>query len=227
MRHTRNTLMISEVAKRLTPLLEQLVFVGGATVDLLLTDQAAQTARPTEDVDTIIDVATKHAYDKLSEQLIKLGWQNDTRSGIICRWLQDELVLDVMPTNETILTFTNPWYAASIQNSLEYQLDESLRIQANSAPYFLASKLIAWKQRGNNEYLTSKDLEDILLVLDGRPELINEIQNSEIPVKAFLAQEFSMLLEDETFLEFIFGFVPSDQPGRAEILKKRMNNITL
>lgn len=222
MRQTRNILMLGEVAKRLQPLLEQLVFVGGATVDLLLTDQAAQTARPTEDVDTIIDVATKHAYDQLSMELIDLGWRNDTSSGIICRWQQDDFVLDVMPTKEDILTFSNPWYASAIQNSLTYQLEPSLKIQANSTPYFLASKMVAWQQRGEKQYLTSKDLEDILLVVDGRPEVIDDVHSAAKPVRDFIAQQFRTLLEDATFNELILGFVPSNQPQRAVMVRERM-----
>jgi predicted nucleotidyltransferase len=226
MKNTRNTLMLNQVANRLEPLLEQLVFVGGATVDLLLTDNAAQTARPTEDVDTIINVTSKHAYDKISLILITLGWQNDTSSGVICRWVQDDLILDVMPTKEEILSFSNPWYPQAIENSQAHQLESNV-ILANSAPYFIASKLVAWKQRGQNDYMTSKDLEDIVLVFDGRVELIEEIQNSKANVQAFLAAELTALLENQRFLELIEGFVPYDQPERALVLIQRMKAVSL
>lgn len=163
MKTTRNILMLNQVAQRLEPLLEQLLFVGGVTIDLLLTDKAAQTARPTEDVDTVIDVAGKYAYDQLSQSLIDLGWQNDTSSGVICRWTQDDLTLDVMPTKEEVLSFTNPWYSDAISHRQRHELPSSV-IFANSAPYFVASKLVAWKQRGRNDHMASKDLEDIVLV---------------------------------------------------------------
>jgi predicted nucleotidyltransferase len=226
MKNTRNTLMLNQVANRLKPLLEQLVFVGGATVDLLLTDNAAQTARPTEDVDTIINVTSKHAYDQISQILMTLGWQNDTESGVICRWVQDGLILDVMPTKEEILSFSNPWYPQAIENSQRHEL-ESNEIFANSAPYFIASKLVAWKQRGQLDYMTSKDLEDIVLVFDGRIELVAEIKNSKANVQAFIAAELTVLLEDQQFLELIEGFVPYDQPERALVLVKRMKAVSL
>jgi predicted nucleotidyltransferase len=196
MKNTRNTLMLNQVANRLKPLLERLVFVGGATVDLLLTDGAAQTARPTEDVDTIINVTSKHAYDQISQVLMTLGWQNDTESGVICRWVQDGLILDMMPTKEEILSFSNPWYLQAIENSQRHELESNV-IFANSAPYFIASKLVAWKQRGQQDYMTSKDLEDIVLVFDGRIEFVEEIKNSKANVQAFIAAELTVLLEDQ------------------------------
>jgi predicted nucleotidyltransferase len=220
MRNTRNTRMLDQVATRLKPLLEQLVFVGGATVDLLLTDRAAQTARPTEDVDTIINVTSKHAYDQISVQLIGLGWQNDTTSGVICRWIQDGLVLDVMPTDERILSFSNRWYPEAIENSQTHKLEFNV-ISANSAPYFLASKLVAWKQRGQNDFFASKDLEDIVLVFDGRAELVAELQNAKENVRDFVVSELATLALQSQFLELLDGFVPYDQPERAlQLLQK-------
>lgn len=44
------------VASRLGPLREQVVFLGGATTALLVTDPAAPAPRPTKDVDVIIEV---------------------------------------------------------------------------------------------------------------------------------------------------------------------------
>jgi predicted nucleotidyltransferase len=226
MKNTRNILMLDAVAHRLKPLLGQLVFVGGATVDLLLTDQAAQAARPTEDVDTIIHVTSKHAYDQISLQLIDLGWQNDTDGGVICRWVQDGLVLDVMPTDEKILSFSNPWYAEAIENKQAHTLESNL-IFANGAVYFLASKLVAWKQRGQNDFLASKDLEDIVLLFDGRDELSTELQNAKGDVQAFVAAELAPLLVEQRFLELIDGFVPYDQPERALMLVQRMKKASI
>lgn len=53
-----NILMLTEVAQALGALCEQVVFVGGATVPLFLTDPAAPTPRSTQDVDVIAEIAT-------------------------------------------------------------------------------------------------------------------------------------------------------------------------
>jgi hypothetical protein len=71
----------------LTPVLEELVFVGGCTTGLFLTDPAAGGVRPTKDVDAIVDVASYGAYASLAERLRGLGLAEDTRPGApLCRW---------------------------------------------------------------------------------------------------------------------------------------------
>ena len=58
-----NLAMIRQVAERLGPeLLPQMVFVGGATIALLLTDPAAPEVRPTNDVDVIAETLTHGDY---------------------------------------------------------------------------------------------------------------------------------------------------------------------
>ncbi len=46
-----NVELLTKVAKRLGPLLREVVFVGGCTTALLITDEAAAEVRPTFDVD--------------------------------------------------------------------------------------------------------------------------------------------------------------------------------
>jgi hypothetical protein len=47
------------VARRLGALCEEAVFLGGAVVPLLITDQGAAGIRPTDDVDIAVEVTTK------------------------------------------------------------------------------------------------------------------------------------------------------------------------
>src|SRR3954452_6064608 len=89
----------------LDDLLDEVVFVGGATVELWITDPAAPAPRPTKDVDVIVEVASRARFHQFEERLRRHGFREDTESGVICRWHQGELVLDVMPTDASILGF--------------------------------------------------------------------------------------------------------------------------
>lgn len=51
------------------PLLDEVVFVGGATVARWITDPAAPPARPTLDVDVVIEVTTRLEYERFSEPM--------------------------------------------------------------------------------------------------------------------------------------------------------------
>ena len=54
--------LLELAADGLGPLLDEVVFVGGATVTLWITDPGAPPARPTKDVDVVVEVATRSAF---------------------------------------------------------------------------------------------------------------------------------------------------------------------
>jgi len=50
--------LLKEVARRLGPLLNEVVFVGGCTTGLFITDEAVAEVRPTFDVDVIAEITS-------------------------------------------------------------------------------------------------------------------------------------------------------------------------
>src|SRR5258708_19146736 len=86
--------------------------------------------------------------------------------------------LDVMPIEERILGFTNRWYRAAMDAAHETELQAGLRIRVVTAPYFLATKLEAFRRRGKGDYANSHDLEDLLTVIDDRESIVQEIADT-------------------------------------------------
>jgi hypothetical protein len=77
-----NVEMIRKVADHLGPLREKVVFVGGATAGLLITNPAAPAPRRTKDVDIIVEIASLVQYSTvLREQLLALGFTEDADEG--------------------------------------------------------------------------------------------------------------------------------------------------
>ena len=106
---------IEAVARLLRPLGETFVFLGGAVVPLLVDRPETLKIRPTKDVDVIVDVLSRRAYDGLQQRLRDQGFQHDrSENAPICRWVaptaEGPVTVDVMPIEETILGFSNPWY---------------------------------------------------------------------------------------------------------------------
>jgi len=56
-----NRALFEAVVRLLAPVLDELVFVGGCTTGLFITDPAAGGIRPTKDVDAIVDVTADRA----------------------------------------------------------------------------------------------------------------------------------------------------------------------
>jgi hypothetical protein len=54
--------LLELAAVALGDLLDEVVFVGGATVGLWITDPAAPAPRPTKDVDVIVEVTSRGSF---------------------------------------------------------------------------------------------------------------------------------------------------------------------
>jgi hypothetical protein len=177
-----------------------MLFVGGCATGLLLTDPAAPPIRTTQDVDALTEVATHGEYYRLSEKLRAQGFSEDqTPNAPICRWVCDGVILDVMPTNPDILGFGNEWYEKALRYPVKIALPSGTLIHVVTSPYFLATKLAAFEGQGNNDYVMSHDIEDLVAVLDGRPEIIDEVNRTDAELRTHLSTKFSQLLADENF----------------------------
>jgi hypothetical protein len=226
--HSIHTEMIKKVAERLGPLRPQVVFLGGSATGFHITDSAGPEVRATRDVDIIVEAASVVAYHRLEKRLIELGFsQQIQEEDPICRWYIDDVIVDFMPTDEKILGFSNKWYLPAIKNSATIELEPDFTIRLVTAPYFLATKLEAFFGRGKGDYLVSHDMEDIINLINGRVEIIEDIKNSEADLKEFVIKALQGFLDDELFLEALPGHLLPDQAsqGRRPLILERIRKI--
>lgn len=64
-----NCALFESVVRLLAPVLDELVFVGGCTTGVFITDPAAGGIRPTQDVDAIVDVTSYASACRVNEGL--------------------------------------------------------------------------------------------------------------------------------------------------------------
>ncbi len=223
-----NLEILEKTVHRLGSLADEMVFLGACATGLLLTDPAAPPIRGTLDVDVIVESTSLAEYHRLAEKLRKRGFVEDLSPGApICRWKNKDAILDVMPTHPNILGFGNIWFSSAFASAEPVMLPSGKRIQMLSAPYFLATKLEAFNHRGKGDFLLSTDMEDIVAVLDGRPEIIDEVRQSEGKLRTYLAGRFADLLKERNFVEALPGHLPSDRfsQERLPLLIERMREI--
>jgi hypothetical protein len=212
----KNRQLLIRGARMLGDLRDEFVFVGGCTTGLLITDPAAADIRPTLDVDVIVATASVTEYYAIAKRLRVLGFHEDTK--VICRWKhQNDLTLDVMPTDGSVLGFSNRWYAGAIAHAVASDLGAGLVIRVVTPPYFCATKIEAFHGRGNGDYAGSHDLEDFLAVVDGRPELVGEIEAAEEKLRSYLAEEVRDLLTRQEFLDALPGSLMPDAASQARL----------
>ena len=211
-----NIQILEAAAERLRTLTEKMVFVGGCAAGLLLTDPAASPVRATIDVDVLVEVATLVEYYWLNKQLRQLGFIEDTSENApICRWKTHDVILDVMPTDSDILGFGNRWFTLAYEASEWTTLPSGKRIRLLPATYFLATKIEAFESRGDSDYLMSRDMEDIITLLDGRSEIVSEVQQVDEELKSYLVERCSMFLEERDFLDALPGHLLPDAASQA------------
>lgn len=226
-RNDPNIEMLQLAANGFGDLLNEVVFLGGCAAGLLITDVAAPPIRETKDVDVIVEIASTHDYHLLSEKLRNRGFREDLNADApMCRWLFNSVTVDVMPTDESILGFSNRWYVEAMSSAEIVRLPDGIEIRMVSAPLFLATKLEAFYGRGNGDYMSSHDLEDIITVLDGRESVVEEVEKAG-GVRLFLSEAFGKLLSLDDFHDALPGHLPPDMASqkRAKTVLMRMEAI--
>lgn len=214
-----NAAMLDRVAEHLGDALRQeMVFVGGAVAGLLITDPAMPAIRPTEDVDLIFEALALADYHRFEDTLRARGFVPDQRpEAPICRWRVGGLAVDVMPTLEGVLGFSNRWYPLALASAQELDLPSGRTIRLITAPVFLATKLEAFDGRGQGDFLFSHDLGDLLAVVDGRDTLVEECRTCAPELKTYLGERFSGLLARSAFIEALAGHLPGDAASQERL----------
>lgn len=215
---SRNIEMVQTVARGLESILDELVFVGGAITSLYIEDEAVRTVRPTEDVDCVIQIASRSEYTALEEKLRGMGFKHCTEKGSpVCRWIYNGVKVDIMPNDPKILGFANRWYDEGLKNTIQITLPDGQKISILTLPLFIATKIEAFHGRSGPDYRTSHDIEDIVTVLDGQLDF-KKFDEAPPEVKEYLKNQFREFLADSVFIESISGHMEfgSENKGRVQ-----------
>ncbi len=217
---------IAEVVRALGNLSDRCLLTGGSSIPFYCTERADEAPRVTRDVDVVLHVHTRGDMNDIEELLRQRGFRNDSSDGApLCRWvLHGRTLVDIMPLDASVLGFSNPWYAAGWDLAIPVAITESCTWRILSAPYLLAAKTEAYRNRGAQHPQSSHDLEDILRIINGRPSLAAEVASSPQDCRGFLGRFFQELLglPDLTFI--ISGHLNGDRSSQARIpmIRQRM-----
>ncbi|MGK2938945.1 MAG: nucleotidyl transferase AbiEii/AbiGii toxin family protein [Solirubrobacteraceae bacterium] len=211
-----NIELLELAAAELGELVDDVLFVGGATIGLWVTDPAAPPERPTKDVDVVVEVATRAEFHRFEARLRDRGLSPDVGSEVICRWrARSGLILDVMPTDPRVLGFASVWQARAFPHAAERRLPSGATLRAITPPYLVATKTEAFAGRGRGDFLASHDFEDVVRLVDGRSELVDEIDAADAALRGYLAAEVGGWLDAPRLLDGIFGALQGDDVSQT------------
>jgi hypothetical protein len=201
--------MLQTVANGLGELRDEMVFVGGAVAELYADNPAASEIRPTIDVDCVIEISSRLQFARMEENLRAKGFTNDTSKGApICRWIYKDIKVDVMPTDSSVLGFSNRWYEEGIEIKISKTLPDGTDVFVFPPEYYLAAKFEAHNSRGGNDLRQSHDFEDIIYILNNCSDILENISSSNPSVKKYLKEECQNLLDNPNITEGIETALP-------------------
>ena len=214
---------LERVAEILARVPERFVFTGGATIVLYVDEIVREELRSTKDVDCVVEIFSRPEYYQLATKLREVGLTECSKKGSpTCRWEYGEILIDIMPCEAEVLGFSNRWYVEGMKKSIVHALPSGRQIQIFSPVYLLASKIEAFLGRGQSFYY-SKDIEDIIVLLDGCEALPEELDCAEAEVKLFLQQWFQENLDD--LQDAIFNFLPNSSASREDLIIELITNL--
>jgi hypothetical protein len=202
-------------------------FVGGAIVNLLLDGPERSPARPTDDCDVIIEVVASQRYSDLEARLRDLGFDHDmSPDAPRCRWILDGMRVDIMPTDGEILGFNTAWCAEALAAATEREFAHT-KLKLISPIGFLATKYVAFCDRGNNDHYASPDLEDFVTVIDGRAHIVAEIDQAPSELRSYVISAVRNLLTSRDFNEALPGQIPLGEASQRRLpgLRQKLREI--
>ena len=224
-----NAEQVRRTAIALGGLVSEVVFVGGQMVPFFITDRGLHRMRPTDDVDVVVECRTRRAYHQFAQRLQAVGFHVDQLPGApVCRYrTTDGLVLDAMPLDGAILGFSNQWYPLVMDTAVSVDLTAGVVIRTAHPTALLATKWEAFLDRGGDDPFGSHDLEDLLMLIAGRPELTDELQSLPMDARAFIADSAQMLLAAPWFDDVPEGTFPDAQrlPNVLVRIRERISTL--
>ena len=223
MAESPNIAALEKILSALGPrLASEMVFTGGAVVELYGQVVSAPPPRVTRAVDCIVAVSNRSEFQKLEAKLHRCGFVNAGlvgESGPLCRYTLDDILLDVMPTTAEVLGFTNRRFALAVREPERHVLPSGSVMLLATFPRFLAIKLETLSARGGVDVRSSHDLEDIVRLVTGRREPQRELRDEIPEVRNFIKRSLREWSKNATFIEGIEAGAPMGREQAEQMLQ--------
>lgn len=200
---------IAQVVAKLRALQKRFMLVGACVRPFLLDEVFRNQLRPTMDVDVAIEAVSYSEFSRLEEKLRLEGFQDSISENVrIGSWIIDGVKVDIM----TPYQFRGDWLLEGLENAVEREIAPGLAVPIVTPAYFFMMKMRAFRDRGKGDFHGSKDLEDIIGLVEGCPGLVAEIETLPKPIRLYVAASMQNLLDNPTFLDVLPGHLSSGSP---------------
>jgi len=194
-------------------------------VSLYINDPADNDIRPTKEIDLTFRIMTLTELETLRLKLIAKGFTQSVEDDVICRFRYEDLKVDVMPTREVGWAPSNRWFEDGFDKAIDYDLGE-LSIRILPLPYFLATKIEAFYNRGMDDLYLSHDFEDIVYLLNYTSTFPDQILSGDPEVMKYLFDHFKEMTYNPEIMNAMPGHLYFEETEeRIKITLERINQL--
>lgn len=212
--------MLERAARELVSFLDEVAFLGGATVALWITDPAAPEPRPTKDVDVVVEVASRLAWHDFEERLRVQGLRN-VPMGSRCRRRRVACGRDAKRRVDPRIR--EPLAATGTRSRTDHQAPFRAADPRDHPSVSDRDQAGSVDRPRARRPPRSHDLEDIINLIDGREEIVAEVAAAPDDLRSYLSQEIAALLDQPRFRDALDGTIVGGGEGRVDdVLLPRM-----
>ncbi len=188
---------LEQVALGLDNLLNRVIFIGGTVLELYATDASAPEIRPTREIDCLLNIQTASEFLEWGRALETKGFRRikvADEERHIQHWRYDDIRLTFSYPDVGAPSTFNRWYNDGIFHAVSHILPSGRIIRIFTPPYVIATKIEAFLHRGKYDFRLSEDFEDIVYLLDNRPEIKDEVFMAYYEVRNYIRSHFEYFL---------------------------------
>lgn len=175
-----------EVSLAIEPVLNRVVLAGPTVLDLLLDEAPLRGPRLSFGADATLRFLTTAMIDRLGVDLQRWGLARVDHSTDADRWqVSADVRFDLVQVRTDAAGSSQPWEEYATLLTLPFALDERLTVRIAGAPAMLALEFAAFEQAGARA-LGSEELERVLLLIAGRPQVEAECAAAPPEIRAWL-----------------------------------------
>jgi hypothetical protein len=215
--------LFRNTAKRMQPMLEELVFAGGCSTSLLFSEADFIRPTPPQWLDVIASTQGDLGHMALTIKLKEMGMREDTIFGR-GRWKMGALTVCFWNVDPVFSPFASRFLPEAFSMPRKYPVAPDMKVKLVNPAFFLALKIEAFQGRGQGNYQTSDDLNDLVALLSARAELAFDLKLTAPHVRTFVQKQLAELKPKSDFLEAIKRILNNDEP-RIALALARLNEL--
>jgi hypothetical protein len=173
-----------------------------------MTDPTLHTPDVTFAADSTLQLLSTSMIDRLGIELQKRTLSRISRSTDADRWrVSDDVTFDLIQVHTESSEFQQPWLEYATLLTIPFLADRQLVVRIAGAPAMLALELDAFT-KSRERAIESEELERVLLLVAGRPEIERECSAAPPELRSFLVSSLARLTRDDTLEVMIQRALP-------------------